>query len=134
MRTTTILKYGFIAYGMVMVSGIVTVFIPDDMMVFIGEQFDLPAFEVTPVFEYMARGLSLVSFLFGLLMFYFAFHPLEQAELIICVGWVSFALVPIIFFIHVVSQTPLLWAVGDIAGLLILWILCMQARKLCELS
>ena len=124
MTKQTVSKSGFIIYSLVMISGIFFVFIPQDFMVAIGEYCQLPKFVVTPVFEYMARGLSYAAFLIGLLLMYFAFHLNEQARLIRFVGWVALASIPVAIFIHIVSQTPLWWSVGDTSGLIILCILC----------
>jgi len=130
MQKAGILKYGFLIYGAIMATGILFVFIPDEAMISIGKHFNLPPFEVTPIFEYMARGLSLVSFIFGLLMFHLAFHPVEQKHLITRIGHGSLALLPVIIWIHLASHTPLKWAAGDVIGLIVLWALCHQAKDL----
>jgi len=122
-------QYGFRAYGLMMATGIVLVFVPEGAMVRIGTLCGLPPFEVTPVFEYMGRGLAFVAFLFGLLMFYFACHLAEQARLIRFVGWGALGSVPVAVFIHAASETPLWWGVGDVVGLLILCALCLAAPE-----
>lgn len=130
MKKGKLIRYGFIAYGVMMASGIVFVFLPQEIMVRIASLCHLPPFEITPVFEYMARGLSLVAFLFGLLMFYFAFHLNEQAHLIGLVGWSALALIPFAIWIHVMAQTPLWWKAGDVMGLACLWALCHLSTKI----
>ena len=129
MKRKKIVQYGFMAYGIVMATGILFVFMPQDAMVRIGTLCRLPRFEVTPVFEYMARGLSFGAFLFGLLMFYFAAHLSEQTRLIRFVGWTALASVPVAIFIHTSAHTPLWWEVGDIVGLLALCMLCLLCPK-----
>ena len=129
MKRKKMIQYGLTIYGIVMATGIVFVFLSRDMMVRIGTLCGLPPFEVTPVFEYMARGLSFVCFLLGLLLLYLAFNLSEQGRLIRFVGWTALASVPVVIFIHVSAQTPLWWGAGDVVGLLILWILCLLAPK-----
>ena len=129
MKRKKLVQYGFTAYGIVMATGIVFVFIPRDAMVRIGTLCRLPGFEVTPVFEYMARGLSFVAFLAGLLMFYFARNLSEQARSIRLAGWTALASIPVAIFIHASARTPLWWGVGDVVGLLALCALCFLSPK-----
>lgn len=134
MKRLNLIRYGSMAYGLMMASAVVFVFIPQDTMVHIGAVCHLPPFEITPVFEYMARGLALMAFLFGLLMFYFAFHLSEQIRLISLLGWTALGLIPVAIWIHVMAQTPLWWRAGDTIGLLILWLLSFLSRNLKELE
>ncbi len=125
MKSKNLIRSGFVVYGLLMASGIVVVFVPQSVMLRIGTLCQLPSFEITPVFEYMARGLSLSAFLFGLLMLYFAFHLSEEARLINLVGWAALSLIPVVIWIHAIIPTPWWWKAGDITGLAILWILCI---------
>jgi len=127
MKRIDAIRYGFIGYGLVMATGIIFVFIPASDMVRIGMLCDLPPFEITPVFEYMARGLSFVAFLSGLLMFYFAFHLAEQQRLIRLIGWTALAALPVIVWIHIEVETPAWWLAGDVLGVVLLWLLCFLA-------
>jgi len=132
MKKLESIQIGFMVYGLVMASGMVFVFVPRETMVQIGNRFHLPPFEITPVFEYMARGLSFTAFLGGLLMFYLAFHLAEELRLIRLIGWTALAALPVIVWVHLASNTPLWWFGGDLLGILLLWVLChlaVQRRK-----
>lgn len=119
-----IVKNCFILYGIMMATGVPFVFIPNSAMVSIGEWCKLPAFEITPVFEYMARGMSFLSFLFGVVMFYLAFHLEEERKFIRFMGWVGVCSILVAAFVHLKIDFPWWFKVGDLAGLISLIILC----------
>jgi len=129
-QKTKIHKYGLITYGIILISRIVTVFIPDRMIVIIGNPFNLPSLNVRPASGYVTRVLSLASFIIGLLILYLVLYPFQQARLIVQIGCCSFALLPVFFFIHFTAGTPLIWAVEDLIGLILVWYLCRQIKQL----
>ena len=119
-----ILRACFVVYGLFTACGIFFVFIPDEMMVRIGEAFGLPPFEVTPVFEYMARGMSSLCFLVGALLVYCGLHLGESARLIRFLGWIALASLPAAVFIHAVTPTPAWWKAGGIVAVALLCVMC----------
>lgn len=117
-------RSGLMVCGIVMGTAIIFVFVPSALMVWIGQVLHLPPFEVTPVFDYMARYLSLVHFFFGLLFIYLSLHMDGHLRLIRRIGLVAFAGIPVAVFIHAVSGLPLWWAAGDMAGLCVAGVFC----------
>ncbi len=124
MRRMKILRICFIGYGLVMISAIFFVFIPNAGMVWIGRNLDLPHFEVTTIFEYMARGMSSLCFLFGVFLFYVGLHLREYAKLVRLLGWLMLLTFPGVLFIHLQLLTPIWWKVGDVTGVLLLCLMC----------
>lgn len=120
----TLLRLGFLLFGLLMATGIIFVFIPREAMVSIGKLYNLPPFEVTPVFDYMARCLSFTAFLAGVGMIYAAFHLAELSRMLRFAGWVTIASIPIIVWIHACAGLPRWWLVGDLIGLAIFAGLC----------
>lgn len=123
------MKIFFILYGIMMTSAIISVFMPNSTMVRVGECCKLPPFKITPVFEYMARGLSFLSFLFGVVMFYLAFHLDQERKFIRFMGWVAVVSIPVAAFVHLKIDFPWWFMAGDIAGLISLIILCFFVPK-----
>ncbi len=129
MNRIRIARYGFFAYGLVMMTGLFFVFIPSAAMSRIGEALDLPDFEASPVFEYMARTLSFVAFLSGALLIFLGAHLEDYTRLIRFVGWCLLAFLPIPIFIHIKVSTPIWLKVGGLLGVALLCALCFVSPK-----
>ncbi len=125
MKRIRVLKFLFVWFGIVMSSAILFVFIPNSTMTWIGANLDLPAFEITPVFEYMARGMSSICFFSGVILLYIGFHIREHLRLIRFMGWFALISVPVVIFIHVKVDTPYWWKVCDVAAMLFLTAMCL---------
>ncbi len=108
-----------------MASAIFFVFIPNAEMTWIGEKLKLPAFEITPVFEYMARAMSSICFFFGVILIYVGLHIREHLKMVRYMGWFSLISVPMMIFIHSKVDTPYWWKAGDIAAMLVFTIMCL---------
>ncbi len=124
MNRQKILSICFVVYGLIMASAIFFVFIPNENMVSIGRWFGLPHFEVTTVFEYMARGMSSVCFLAGMILLYIGLHFQEHLRLVRFIGWLALLSVPMVIFMHAKMLTPIWWKAGDITGVLLLCFMC----------
>ena len=129
MKRPRILRICFVVYGLVMATAVFFVFIPNESMIRIGRYFDLPHFEITTVFEYMARGMSSACFLAGMLLIYVGLHLQEYARLVRFWGWMALLSLPMIVFIHVKLATPFWWKAGDVAGVFLLVLMCFAAAR-----
>lgn len=129
MNRLRILRVCFVLYGVVMSSAIFFVFIPNSLIVRIGETFELPPYEVSPVFEYMARGMSGLCFVFGLFILYVGLHLREYARLVRVIGWLATLSLPVVLFIHLKVPTPFLWKLGDLWGVFLLCAICFATPK-----
>jgi len=125
MKRAKALRFLFIWFGVVMSSAIFFVFIPNSEMIWIGRKLSLPAFEVTPIFEYMARAMSSICFFFGIILLYLGFHFQEHLKFIRYMGWFALFSVPIMIFIHFKIATPFWWKAGDIAAMLFFTCMCL---------
>ncbi|MDD4871520.1 MAG: hypothetical protein PHR77_13265 [Kiritimatiellae bacterium] len=129
MKRIWILSRLFIWFGIVMTSAIFFVFIPNSGMIWIGKTLDLPPFEITAIFEYMARGMSSLCFFFGIIMLYIGFHFQEHLKLVRFMGWFALLSVPIMIFIHARIDTPIWWKIGDPLAMVIFTILCFLSPR-----
>ena len=129
MNYLKMLRICFVIYGLVMSTQIIFVFIPNSAMIRIGDYFDLPEFEVTPVFEYMARCMPSLCFMIGVLLIYLGLNLQQFAPLIRLLGWLTLASIPMIIFIHGKIDTPFWWKVGDVFGVSLLCVMCFLAPR-----
>ena len=129
MNYLKILRICFMIYGLAMSTAIFFVFIPNSAMLRIGDYFDLPEFEVNPLFEYMARGMSSLCFIFGVLLIYLGLYLRRYAELARLLGWLSLASIPMIVFMHGKIATPFWWKAGDIFGVSLLCVMCLLTPR-----
>ena len=129
MKRLRILQVCFVVYGLVMATAIFFVFIPNETMIRIGRYFNLPYFEVTTVFEYMARGMSSICFLVGMILIYVGLQLQQYARLVRFLGWLALVSLPMIVFIHAKLATPFWWKVGDVAGVFLLCLMCFAVPK-----
>jgi len=123
------LRIFFVIYGLAMSTAIIFVFIPNAAMIRIGDYFDLPNFEISPVFEYLARGMSSLCFIIGALLIYLGFNLQKYASLVRFLGWLTLVSIPMIVFIHVKIDTPFWWKAGDIFGVSLLCLLCFLTPR-----
>ena len=119
-----ILRLCFVVYGLFMSTAVIFVFIPNESMVWIGAYFGLDDFEITTVFEYMARGMSSLCFLVGMLLIYIGLHLRSCARLVRFLGWLALVSIPMVLFIHLKLATPFWWKAGDTGGVLLLCLMC----------
>lgn len=124
-----LLRCGFVVYGVVMATAIVFVFLPNAGMAWIGRTLALPPFEVTPVFEYMARGMSALCFLAGVFFIYAGLHLDACASLIRFLGGFVLLFLPMVVAIHAKLPTPWWWKAGDVLGVLLLAWLCRATPR-----
>ncbi|KPK75924.1 MAG: hypothetical protein AMJ79_09100 [Phycisphaerae bacterium SM23_30] len=129
MKRHSILSKCLIIYGLMMAGAFFLIFIPNRAMIRISSYCGLPAFEVTPIFEYLARGMAALCFMFGVLLIYIGLHLAQHLKLVRFLGWFALLTLPLVVFIHAKVSTPFWWKVGDIAGVLLLCLLCLAAPK-----
>jgi len=129
MKRLRILRICFVVYGLLMAAAIFFVFIPNESMIRIGLYYNLPNFEVTPVFEYMARGMSSICFLVGMILIYLGLHLRQYTPLVRFLGWLALVSLPMIVFIHAKITTPFWWKVGDITGVFVLVLMCFAVPQ-----
>jgi len=123
------LRICFVIYGLAVSTAIIFVFIPNSAMIRIGDYFDLPEFEVSPVFEYLARGMSSLCFMFGVLLIYLGLYLQQYAPLVRLLGWLALVSIPMIVFIHGKIDTPFWWKAGDVFGVSLLCVLCLLTPR-----
>ena len=104
--------------GIVMSAAILFAFLPKRVMKQIGEFARLPPFEVTPIFEYMARSLCILCTLIGIACLYLALHTTACIDLIRFIGLCCCPLVVLAVVLHRKIGTPLWWMIGDAIGTL----------------
>ena len=129
MKRIKILQICFVAYGLVMSTALFFIFIPNGWIAWIGETYDLPAYEITPVFEYMARGMSSLCFVIGVFLVYIGLHLRDYLRLVGFLKWLAILTLPVVVFIHAKIDTPFWWKAGDVWGVLLLCILCFATPK-----
>jgi len=86
--------------GIVMSAAILFAFLPKRVMKQIGEFARLPPFEVTPIFEYMARSLCILCTLIGIACLYLALHTTACIDLIRFIGLCCCPLVVLAVVLH----------------------------------
>lgn len=104
------------AYGAVMLTGAPLAFIPNAWMTSIGRIFRLPPFEITPVFEYMARTESMAAALFGAALWWLSGRLDRHLAVVRFIGLVGCCVLPMVLLLHFKVDTPLYWKVGDVLG------------------
>jgi hypothetical protein len=107
----------FYAAGALMALGLPFVFITDKAMVEIGALMGLTQYTVDPVFEYLARTLSIVSFIAGLALFYLGARMERELALIRAAAWMTaLVLLPLTIVIHLMNSLPPWWVWSEIVG------------------
>ena len=129
MKRLNILRVCFVLYGLVMSSALFFIFIPNGGIVWVGERYALPAYEITPVFEYMARGMSGLCFVVGVFVIYIGLNLKDYLRLVGFLKWLAVLSLPVVVFIHAKVDTPMWWKAGDAWGVFLLCVLCFATPK-----
>ena len=113
--------------GVGLMSAIIPVFFPVDLMATLHQWLGLGDFPDAPITIYLARSTSLLYALHGAVMFYVAWH-FDRCQLLVpLLGWLHVELGTFMIGVDLNAGMPLYWVAGEglpiaLTGGAILWL------------
>ena len=113
--------------GVGLMSAIVPVFFPVDLMATLHQWLGLGEFPDAPITIYLARSTSLLYAMHGAVMFYVAWH-FDRCQLLVpLLGWLHVVLGTFMIGVDINAGMPLYWIAGEglpiaLTGGAILWL------------